>query len=360
MGNWKLNIDGVGCHHNNKPFDVENLAEKFVAQLRAEGHHVATANVSAGGKDIDLLNPPIKERKAASLSSSLAALTIVLLWPLLAHCQCLPGDQACKIGANKTATIVFEIDPPGGEIWIGGKRQPTNVIQTPSLGDRHYAYDAVIRWHRAGKPVDQAVKTPSFKAGDLVKVPVKLTTKDPGAKTSLVDGATLDAGEVNFGIDVRELAKHPTESCSINGNEVPRIEAVQALAATASGLRDDRKFLRLTVTGTPDFRRAVAEGLARPDAESVRERLLVQSYTPDAWAVKDAGFKPGNQIYLQAPDGTVLHRQEDFAGGVAALVETIRKADASYRSERDPDLRNDSGDLLLALLAAAAALALWS
>lgn len=48
MGNWNIAIQGAGCHHNNAPYDVEQLVAKFVSELRAQGHSVEAAYVTAG------------------------------------------------------------------------------------------------------------------------------------------------------------------------------------------------------------------------------------------------------------------------------------------------------------------------
>ncbi|MCC6178823.1 MAG: hypothetical protein WAZ94_15195 [Phycisphaerales bacterium] len=53
MGNWNVTIRGVGPHHNQQETDVEQVAAKAVAQLKAAGHNVVSATVTTGG-EIDL------------------------------------------------------------------------------------------------------------------------------------------------------------------------------------------------------------------------------------------------------------------------------------------------------------------
>jgi len=67
----------------------------------------------------------------------------------------------------------------------------------------------------------------------------------------------------------------------------------------------------------------------------------MQSYLPDHWAVARSGFKVDGQptIYLQAPDGTVLHRQDDYHDGPEALAQALRRTDPHYDPRKDPDLR---------------------
>ncbi len=49
MGNWNVTIQGIGCHHNNAPGDIENLTAKFVEDVKKAGHSVSLAHVTTGG-----------------------------------------------------------------------------------------------------------------------------------------------------------------------------------------------------------------------------------------------------------------------------------------------------------------------
>jgi len=52
MGNWNINIQGVGSHHNKEyPQDANRMAQDFVKALKAAGHHIETATFTHGGKD---------------------------------------------------------------------------------------------------------------------------------------------------------------------------------------------------------------------------------------------------------------------------------------------------------------------
>ena len=68
-------------------------------------------------------------------------------------------------------------------------------------------------------------------------------------------------------------------------------------------------------------------------------------------------------IYVQNADGTVLHRQDDYAGGLESLSATLtklRKASPDYDKAKDPDTRRARGlPLGLLCLSGAAALALY-
>jgi hypothetical protein len=64
MGNWNINIQGVGSHHNGKPeIDADLAALKFVDVLKAQGHTIEHAAFTHGGK-IDLLDKPQEQRRS--------------------------------------------------------------------------------------------------------------------------------------------------------------------------------------------------------------------------------------------------------------------------------------------------------
>jgi hypothetical protein len=121
------------------------------------------------------------------------------------------------------------------------------------------------------------------------------------------------------------------EEYRVGGRVVSRAEALQALRAAP--LTDDSRRPRLTVIGSPDDRKKALGGLPA----DVKDHWLVKEFTPDHWAVKGAGFKTDGHptVYLQAPDGKVLHRQDDADN----LAEAVRKADPAYDPSKDPDLR---------------------
>ena len=52
MGNWNINIQGVGCHHNtNNPTDANRMAQRFVFELQSAGHKVEHAAFTSGSKE---------------------------------------------------------------------------------------------------------------------------------------------------------------------------------------------------------------------------------------------------------------------------------------------------------------------
>lgn len=49
MGDWNINIQGVGAHGNGIKGDVEQLFKGFVAELEKYGHHIVNSTVTYGG-----------------------------------------------------------------------------------------------------------------------------------------------------------------------------------------------------------------------------------------------------------------------------------------------------------------------
>lgn len=50
MGNWNINIQGTGCHHNNDPkIDADKTFQKLVEELKAQGHTIESATFTYGG-----------------------------------------------------------------------------------------------------------------------------------------------------------------------------------------------------------------------------------------------------------------------------------------------------------------------
>ncbi len=143
-------------------------------------------------------------------------------------------------------------------------------------------------------------------------------------------------GTINFGLDLARIP--PVQEHILNGKEVSKEELLKAIGKPQ--LPDDSKWLCLTIIGPDAARQRVLEDLrSSPTLAAWKDKIKVQDYPPDHWAVKDSGFVTTGKptIYCQAPDGKVLHRQDEYRGP-EALAEVLRKADAGYQPEKDPDL----------------------
>lgn len=170
--------------------------------------------------------------------------------------------------------------------------------------------------------------------------------------------------EQNFGLD-RSRLDRGVEKFWLGGREVTRKQAYTALSGAGKDLIDDREKLRLTVIGTAAECAAVTKDLESNPALSVfADTLLVQSYRPDNWAMKDIGFAPGTpRIVVQGgPDfrgaGKVLHSQGDYNGGAQALADALRRVRPDYDPNKDRDQRKapakpatpDAGNSTIALI----------
>ena len=170
--------------------------------------------------------------------------------------------------------------------------------------------------------------------------------------------------EQNFGLD-RSRLDRGVEKFWLGGREVTRKQAYTALSGAGKDLIDDREKLRLTVIGTAAECQAVVKDLESNPALSVfADTLLVQSYRPDNWAVKDSGLLPGSpRIVVQGgPDakgsGKVLHSQGDYNGGATALADALRRVRPDYDPNKDIDKRKvpakpaspDAGNSTIALI----------
>lgn len=144
----------------------------------------------------------------------------------------------------------------------------------------------------------------------------------------------------NFGVDTEKLNGGGDERYRLNGVPASREQVRKALADPR--VPNDADRLRLTVIGDHTATGTVTADVAQaPALAEWKDRLLVQAYPPEHWVVAGSGFKTDGQptIYLQAPDGAVLHRQDDYRDGAEALAQALRRADPHYDPRKDPDLR---------------------
>ncbi len=132
---------------------------------------------------------------------------------------------------------------------------------------------------------------------------------------------------MTHGVAAEKISKQ--ERYTLNGREVGGGE-----------IPKDGKRLRLTIIGSEAERKKVTDDLKQnPLLMPLTLQLMVRDYAPEHWHVARSGFVTTGHptIYLQAPDGKVLHRSENYAGP-AQLAEAIRKADPNYDPKKDPDL----------------------
>jgi hypothetical protein len=156
---------------------------------------------------------------------------------------------------------------------------------------------------------------------------------------------SIEQKEQNFGLD-RTRLDMGVEKFWLGGKEVTRKQAYSALEGKGKDLIDDREKLRLTVIGTASECQVVMKDLENnPLLTPFSDTILIQSYRPDNWAVKDIGLLPGSpRIVVQSgPDargaGKVLHSQPDYEGGAVALADALRRVRPDYDPKKDADKR---------------------
>jgi len=251
--------------------------------------------------------------------------------------QCPPPGPAADMARHGTdavaSTIEIATEPPDATVTIGETpitlTKGKATLTTPPLAPgRTYTYTATATWPDG----TTATETATFTPGD----PVTITLTKPTQE--LTDTPPI----TNFGIDTAQLtaALNNTETFTFNGAAISRQEAIHILEAP--NLQDDTAKLRLTIIGTDEERERVLADLHGP-LRDIADACLVQSYPPDHWAITRAGFhREGHPtIYIQTPEGNVLHRQDDYndgAEGLRTAFERLRR-DPDYQPTRDPDLR---------------------
>lgn len=119
-----------------------------------------------------------------------------------------------------------------------------------------------------------------------------------------------------------------------------RISCDKAATMIQNEIPDHKKKLRVNVIGTESECKPVRDQLVSLEPE-ISSRILIRCMPPGDWATKDGVtgqvvYKDGHpSLYVQAPDGKVLHRQSDDKQCVDAIRKTVKKYDA----DKDPDLR---------------------
>lgn len=176
-------------------------------------------------------------------------------------------------------------------------------------------------------PIPPPNTTPSAGKKEEKKTPPDLT------------GCTIDENGVqNFGVQPDPTEKPTTAPrYEVNGKPASKEEVLQAFEGKAE---DQSTRLRLTVIGPRNARQIVLEDLKRtPGLQGVVKDFLLKDYDPTDWEVSRSGFytKGSPTIYVQAPSGKVLHRQDTYTGA-DDLAGVLRKANDQYKAEADPNL----------------------
>lgn len=51
MGNWNINIQGIGAHHNSSTSDIDFLVTEFINKIHNAGQRIEIATLTYGGKE---------------------------------------------------------------------------------------------------------------------------------------------------------------------------------------------------------------------------------------------------------------------------------------------------------------------
>lgn len=141
----------------------------------------------------------------------------------------------------------------------------------------------------------------------------------------------------NFGVDWDKIADH---QATYSGRI---ISCEKAIELVGKQVPDDSKKFRLTIIGTETEQKEALAQFAMLESE-YRDRFNTWAVSADHWSLRDGAGQAvfhtkGNPVlYVQAPDGQVLHRQDDPKD----LSTAIRKAVKSYDAAKDTDLRKPS------------------
>lgn len=134
-------------------------------------------------------------------------------------------------------------------------------------------------------------------------------------------------GALPTGVDSSQLSASP--SYIHNGKPSSKYGVVEAFANTFADQSSKR---RITFIGNERD----CENAMQKLPSGVDEWAVVKSFSPDDWYIKRNNFvTTGTPVmYIQEPDGTVIHRQDD-ANGVQTAVDNAK----NYNPKLDGDLR---------------------
>jgi hypothetical protein len=144
----------------------------------------------------------------------------------------------------------------------------------------------------------------------------------------------------NFGVDQEHLSL--AEAYYLNGRHASQREVFSAIAASGT-LTDDSQKLHLTVIG--DSNPVLADLQSNPALAPYKDKLLLQAYPANHWALAPFQLPPSTPFYLciQRPArfgnrSQVLHAQTAYTGPEPLLNEALRKADPNFQPLSVPDL----------------------
>jgi hypothetical protein len=234
---------------------------------------------------------------------------------MMVLCASVNAQQNCRNGRCPAPTFT-----PTIEI----------VPAVPNVECLRYETDKPNVWRF--KVDGREVGTGEFDGADFLFSPAN------GGKWRFTPTETVIGQVPAGGIDPDKVAPGGHGGFSMSGRDVDRQSAYEAL--NGSTIRDDSTHLRLSIIGPEaERKRVLADIRGNPALAEIAAGLVLAEFSAESWAVKGLGFvidgKP--TIYIQAPGGQVLHRQDDY-DGAEQLAGAIRRA-KEYDPKKDRDLR---------------------
>ena len=267
-------------------------------------------------------------------------LTVLSWWisPYRSHAQGW-GPRGCAVVTAPVLMGIYQnqvptADYPPGYWWKNASNEPdlVHLYMGPHHKGTYSFQDGLYR-----PLLDYGSGTWGAAQAPPVSPPAR-----PGGSPAPVVGQKL-----NFGIDESKLGKE--DVYYTNQGPICRSKANQMLSDPthyrdhyAGQHLDDKKKLRLVVIGQEEVRKRILRDFEQTGLDT---HVMPWSVPPGHWSLKDNvtgkvmfAYKDDlPTIYLQTPDGKVLHRQADYKG--KEDFQAIRKAVDAYDSSKDPDLR---------------------
>lgn len=288
-------------------------------------------------------------------------------------------NSSIETNGFKRSKIILSPSPRTFNVWLGGTKISNDLREfytKPLDPSKNYYYIIKALWDDG----TYIIKRINFKGGEEVLITfdygeaLRETYRDKEFKTDnynqnvyiLRDKAeehrdeailnnklviedtgeinvreTLESNEnnndcINFGVDIEQLNKNN----NLVENQAVLKENIKKIEET---LTEDQNKIRITIIGKKEDRERAVRDLNT--FNEYKDYFLLQEYDPDNWAVERYGFVTSGQptIYIQTPDGIVLHRQDDYNGidDWKKIFEKIRIKDPNYDPTKDPDLRKN-------------------
>lgn len=238
----------------------------------------------------------------------------------------LPSYQPAVRYIEPTPVIVpQETAPPRKYDW---HRIKEGSLSFPVWGTR--LPNGMIEWD-IDLPANIEQREKAIKAAEVAR---KKADEDRASRKAEEEAEARKRGATkNYGIDTSRLSKR--ERWDANSPEAIRF--VRESKAKGDQHHADRCYV--TVIGTVEECRAASnDWKTSAEYDGLREKAWFQEFRPGQWQVRDdLGYHATGTptVLVQKSDGEVVLRENSYRGP-GAIATALRKADPSYKPERDP------------------------